>query len=385
MRLNRGTFIFIVALLAVIALAVVVNNNQQQTVATPTPQPTQAIVRLFPELDGARAARLEIRDNLTGNSTVLTRDPSFLWAVAATGATVPTENRIVDQVVVPTSLTSFANLSSTESFSADDLASFGLAQPTHTLTLTTDDGGVYTVHIGNANLTGNRYFAAIEFTAGSGAAAPTAIPTTAVTPTLPGTQPPAATPTVAEPTAMPTIAATSTPRPTGAPTETPTATATAFVNLAGSQTIYLVPKDVVDALINYIISPPYLPLPTSTPTLLPTANPFSEVEQTATAAVEQTATAIPLALTSTALAQPTTDPAAVSTAAVTPPLVSTAAPTDVPPTATVVAPSATPVPATATDAPASATPRPATSTPRPTNTPRPTATATQTATSTPRP
>jgi hypothetical protein len=53
-------------------------------------------------------------------------------------------------------------------------------------------------------------------------------------------------------------------------------------------TVYQIPADQVDSLTNLIANPPYLP--TATPTLLPTAtaNPFSEVEQTATAAVLST-------------------------------------------------------------------------------------------------
>jgi hypothetical protein len=56
-------------------------------------------------------------------------------------------------------------------------------------------------------------------------------------------------------------------------------------------TVYVLLKDLVDGLIRQITSPPYVPTPTPTITLTPSPNPYSEVQQTATAVVEQTATA----------------------------------------------------------------------------------------------
>ena len=311
MRLNRGTILLAVALIAIIVITALLSSQTTSTTATPTPAPTQETVRLFPELDGARASRLEVRNNISGVNTVLTRDPSFLWSVTATGASVGTENRDVDQVAVPGFLASFAQLASTQSFQTDDIASYGLDQPTQTITMTTDDGGLYTLHVGNANLGGSRYFVIVETTPGSGAPAPTAAPTVdaaAVTPEM--------TPEV-------TVESEATATPTAADAEAtaePSVTPTPLVSLTGTQTIYLAPKTEIDEIIALIAAPPYLPLPSATPTDLPTANPFSEVDQTATAAVQQTATSTILTLT----AQPTaTTEAAVSTPEVTPAAVTT--------------------------------------------------------------
>jgi hypothetical protein len=55
-------------------------------------------------------------------------------------------------------------------------------------------------------------------------------------------------------------------------------------------TVYVLSKDIVDGLIKQITEPPYVPSPTPTITPTATANPYSEVEQTATAVVGQTAT-----------------------------------------------------------------------------------------------
>jgi hypothetical protein len=56
-------------------------------------------------------------------------------------------------------------------------------------------------------------------------------------------------------------------------------------------TVYVLLKDLVDGLIRQITEPPYVAPPTPTITPTPSPNPYSEVEQTATAVVEQTATA----------------------------------------------------------------------------------------------
>jgi hypothetical protein len=335
MRLNRATILLVIGLLVIIVGALLLNSAGQPA-AQPTPQPTSVTVRVFPYADGTRAVRLEIRSNTTGVSTTLTRDPSFLWQVAATGATVPTVNRIVDQVAVPGFLSSFAQLASTESFQQDQLSSFKLDQPSHTITMTSDDGGVYTLHIGETNLAGGRYFAIAETTAGSGAPAPTAMPTSAFTPTPEETTPTA------------TVTATTAATATQGPSPTPTATATALVNLSGMQTIYLVPKSEVDALIALIQQPPYTPLPTATPTPFPTANPYSEVDQTATAAVQQTATMTSLMLTATASAPSATPEAAISTPEVTPQITTEAT----------AAPTVTPLPTHTLVPDATATPRP---------------------------
>jgi hypothetical protein len=71
------------------------------------------------------------------------------------------------------------------------------------------------------------------------------------------------------------------------PEATPVVLAEPLVELTGNQTIYLLPQDVVAGILAFIGQPPYI-YPTATPTLPPTANPYSEVQQTATAAMEGT-------------------------------------------------------------------------------------------------
>jgi len=115
-----------------------------------------------------------------------------------------------------------------------------------------------------------------------------------------------------------------------------------------TKNVYLVQNTTVDMLIGNIAIPAYVASPTPSPTFTATANPYSEVEQTATAAVEQQNFAITL----TAMAEATTEAtgevtaettAQLAPAATTVPATATPAPSNtLQPTATKVPPSATP-------------------------------------------
>ena len=124
-----------------------------------------------------------------------------------------------------------------------------------------------------------------------------------------------------------------------------------------TKTVYVLPKDLVDGLIGQIAQPAYVASPTPTVTFTATANPYSEVEQTATAdaQIQQIIATMTVAAQQTAAATAgvsSSEVTAEATAEAT--LEATVAPsnTPVPPTAT-VAPSSTPVPPTATVKPSS--------------------------------
>jgi hypothetical protein len=84
-------------------------------------------------------------------------------------------------------------------------------------------------------------------------------------------------------------------------------------------TVYVVPKDIVDLLASKLTNPPYVPTPTPSPTFTPSPNPLSEVEQTATAVVVQTATAqATFEMTPEVTAEGTAEATADATAEATP-------------------------------------------------------------------
>lgn len=159
-----------------------------------------------------------------------------------------------------------------------------------------------------------------------------------------------------------------------------------------TKNVYLVQNSIVDMLIANIAIPAYVASPTPLPTATASPNPYSEVEQTATAVVEQQNFIITLTAmaekTAEATAEATGEVTAESTAQVAPAstiAAATQAPTTVPATtvpatkAPTIAPTSTTVPAT--KVPASATPLPPTATKVPASA-TPTATPTVTATPT---
>jgi protein-disulfide isomerase len=77
-------------------------------------------------------------------------------------------------------------------------------------------------------------------------------------------------------------------------------------------TVYVVQQTQVDSLTDWVGAPPYVPPPTATATFTPSPNPLSEVEQTATAVVEQTAMA---EITAEATGEATADVEATAEAA----------------------------------------------------------------------
>lgn len=337
MRLNRGTL----AIMAVCALVIIgVIFNQTQRANQPlNPTPTaSAETALFAGLVQENVVRYEVRDNATGATTTLNKDVANIWSIQQQPGDTP--DYPVDQLMSVGTMGVLATLTSFDQFESADLASFGLDTPGHTLTLLTNDGTVYTLHIGDVNPNGTRYYGIVDVQTGTGALQATAEATaltlddqndadvlseqatseaTATPEPVVGNTGASATEeatasslseandadvvteeadATAETSATEdavvsaaTEAATAETTPDAAVTLEVTAEATIepLVVLEGTQTIVLVPSDLVVNLLRLVEEPPFI-YPTATPTVPPTANPFSEVQQTATAAVEMTAT-----------------------------------------------------------------------------------------------
>ncbi len=269
MRWNRGTIVLIAALLVVIVAVLVINNNQASAPGE-TPTPSTSTGPLLPVTDAANIARYEVRDDSTGDFAALTKDSGGAWHIDATNA-LPT--RDPDQSLIDTTAGQIVSLKFSNSFSNDQLATFGLDAPSYTLLVTTTDGTLYTIYVGNKTPTSPSYYTIVQ----TGTAASTAeAPMATVEATVEASA--ATAEATAESTAEPT----------------PNRVANPGVALSGAQTIYVIPQTVIDTLKKWLPTPPYAPLPTETPTdIVPLEVPTVEptVAPTAEVTAEPTAEA----------------------------------------------------------------------------------------------
>ncbi|MBK8029229.1 MAG: hypothetical protein IPK17_06890 [Chloroflexi bacterium] len=169
MRLNRSTIIFIVALLAFIVVVLLLNQNQATAPGDTTVTPTSAPVALLPGVDNTTLARLEVRDNTTGERIVLTKataDGAWLYD-NTTRAEPGVETEVsgtqqADPTVLSALIPLLTNLNSADSFEDANLANFGLTSPLYTVLATTYDGAVFLVHIGGQSRVNPRYYVIVE-------------------------------------------------------------------------------------------------------------------------------------------------------------------------------------------------------------------------------
>ena len=205
MRLNRGTIILVVALIAVIALVLVWNNNQAEAPGGEvTGTAVSEAVALMAGVNESTLTRLEVRDNTTGERTILLKqDVDSPWIVeeATIGREEPltgvedepsggAEGEIstsgdagsntADAAEVASLIGLLANLESADSFESEQLGDFGLAEPQFTVLATTSESAVYTMHVGAQSPTNPRRYVIVEQLAGA----------TDVTPGVPGDEAP---------------------------------------------------------------------------------------------------------------------------------------------------------------------------------------------------
>ncbi len=317
MRMNRGTIILIAALLVIIVVVLVV-NNQQASVPTATPTVQEATGPLLAGLDQTKIVRYEVRDNVSGTFTALTKDSGGAWHIDATN-TLPL--RDPDQNLISTTVGQIASINYYNTFTDTQLATFGLDNPAYSVLVFTSDNVLYTIFIGSKSPTSARYYAVVQqssapaATAEATAEATSAPASKLIFQSTAEVTPEATAMATAEATAMPTAEATAeaTTMSTAEATAAVTAEATANVvqnpgvTLTGQQTIYVVPQTVIDTLKNWLTTAPYAALPTAVPTLpAPATIPVpATAEVTAAPTVEATTAATAEA---TATAEVTTAP-----------------------------------------------------------------------------
>jgi hypothetical protein len=144
---------FVGGLVAFIVLAVIVLNNPAGTPgaqgdATPSTEKVFAAI----SLDAVRS--LTVRENASNLSVELVQGEDGTWTV--TNNPNPAQQQALDNAVA-----SIINIQSSDRFEAQDLAPYGLDNPTHTLTITTQQNE-YTLRIGSRNPSGTRYYALVN-------------------------------------------------------------------------------------------------------------------------------------------------------------------------------------------------------------------------------
>lgn len=162
MRLNRGTIGLLILSLAIIGLALAVLNAPAEAPGT-VETSEEGVGPLFPDITAEDVTRFEVVDLSADAQTVMVKDEQDVWALE--GETLE-QGASVDQTEIVGSVDSFIDTEVTETFTeVDDLAPFGLDEPTHRFSLTAK-GETTTLAIGRQNPSGSRYYALLNDDAG---------------------------------------------------------------------------------------------------------------------------------------------------------------------------------------------------------------------------
>jgi hypothetical protein len=232
MRLNRGTLIILAVSLIIIVGAYLFTNNQSSQTADASPTPAGG-GPLFPDLTVDSVISLAVTDNATGAYTRLERASADVeWTISGP-ADVAT--RELDAEAVTTAINTAVSLAAESQFDVEDLAEFGLDNPTFTIEI--DNGTTLkVVLVGSPNPGETRFYVQRREIAINDAATPETVV---------------------------------------------------------SSSVYLVMNTAINSLTGLVASPPFQALPTATVTPPATLNPLSEVEQaTATAEAQLTITSV---------------------------------------------------------------------------------------------
>lgn len=318
MRFNRGTLILLAVLIVVIVAVLLINNQQATAPGEATATASTVSGPLLPGIATDEIVRYEVRNNTTGEYTALTEDTEGVWTIDSTNALA---GREPEQALIESTAEQITDINYTNMFEDDELATFGLDQPSYTVFITTEAGQFYTIYIGAKAPTSSRYYAVVETAntevetdAGEAGAVATADLSdvndndSAVLPLDDGDLVEITAEPLSDDASKPAARAQATEEvpdeggavatlelagenenesgvmPEGDVTREVTSEATAVatadalpeitaepredpaVVLEGTQTIYLIPQTVIDTLTRWLVTPPYSPEPTQEPT-----------------------------------------------------------------------------------------------------------------------
>jgi len=162
MRLNRGTLIGIVVLVVVIAAALLLLNITDDSGDSASVDSEN--IAVFPELDAEAVTSLSISrseqpgdDGEAAVERIAFERADAAWVLDRSASTLEDEGDLV-QADVDSLVQALANLQSTDRFSSDDLAQFGLGDPANRIEIGTDDAR-YQLQLGSKNPQSTRYYA----------------------------------------------------------------------------------------------------------------------------------------------------------------------------------------------------------------------------------
>ncbi len=153
--MNRKTTLILVIVLAVLGLFTWwLQTSPQGKAASATPTPT--VVASNPLWEGVtsdQVSGLQVTDNISGTSVVVTKDSLGVWNV------VKPEARMADSNTITSLLGTFTTLAvMTDITSTTDLAPFGLITPTYGLQADLANGASLKISIGDKIPTGTGYY-----------------------------------------------------------------------------------------------------------------------------------------------------------------------------------------------------------------------------------
>lgn len=149
---KRQTWIFLAVFAILIGFAFLwtrYQDDKRKSQPTLTPTPEQFLFNI----DSAAVASLKITDIVNGNKVMVARDVSGQWTL------VDPQAEYTDIASVEAALTQLASLRVITSIDTmDNMAEYGLDQPTYRIVVNINGGQQYVAQVGSLTVTGSGYY-----------------------------------------------------------------------------------------------------------------------------------------------------------------------------------------------------------------------------------
>jgi hypothetical protein len=152
---KRQTWVLVAVFVVLIGLAFFwtrYQNNYKQSHPTPSPTPQKYMFTI----DSAAIASITITSNVDGKTVMVARDTNGQWSLVEPKADY---TDVANVEAAATQLGSLQVISTMDT--TDNLAEYGLDNPTYTLTVIENGGQQHIAQIGNSTATSNGYYVLI--------------------------------------------------------------------------------------------------------------------------------------------------------------------------------------------------------------------------------